>query len=177
MFKICDYSSKLELVGKEDNYSLYEYIPTFIRPLNVPFEKLRLIRRLRFWNELFKGGYKVYYLAEGDIIVGHCVATPGGRRLKLSSKKDIVLGPYFVDSECRGKGYAKVLVPMTLKYCTYNYRYAFDWIHESNIPSIRTSEGLGMEVVGRLNVVGRFRKLVENSNGNYCIYKYDKNNK
>ena len=28
---------------------------------------------------------------------------------------------------------------MTLEYCTYKYKLAFDWINEHNIPSIKTA--------------------------------------
>lgn len=120
MHKLNDYCEIIQLITVEGRYSIYEYIPTYISPLAVVFEKFKLVRRIRFWSELLKGGYKVYYLVDGDVLVGHCVVTPGGRRLNASTKEDIVLGPYFVDSEFRGKGYAKVLVSMTLKYCSYD---------------------------------------------------------
>lgn len=116
----------------------------------------------------------MYYLAVDDTIVGHCVVTPGGRRLKMSTKEDIVLGPYFVDFRYRGKGYAKVIVRMTLEYCTYKYKLAFDWINEHNIPSIKTSENLGMKEVGRLYIKGLMRNLIEDPNGDNRIYRYEK---
>ena len=64
--------------------------------------------------------------------------------MSVSTKKDIVLGPYFVSPEHRGKGYAKVIVRMTLEYCTYDYECAYDWIHDDNYASIKTSEACGM---------------------------------
>ena len=74
-----------------------------------------------------------------------------------------------------GRGYAKVLVSMTLKYCTYDYKYAFDWIHDTNIPCIKTSEACGFVREGhRLNVVGLLRRLVVNDKGDNIIYKYTK---
>ena len=160
------------LVGKDSRYSLYEYVPTICSPLAINFEEMRIVRRFRFLYELLKGGYRVYYLADGETIVGYCVVTPGGRRLSVSTKNDIVLGPYFVSPEYRGKGYAKVLVRMTLQRCSYDYSCAFDWIHKGNISSIKTSESIGMKVVGHLDVVGKFRKLILNDKGNYVIYKY-----
>lgn len=169
----CDHSEQLRLVKKEDDFSLYEYKPTFVKPLLVPFEPLRMIRRLRFWKEMLQGGYRVYYLVTGDVIVGHCVVAPGGRRLSVSTKNDIVLGPYFIASDHRGKGYAKVLVGMTLRDCTYKYKNAFDCLHIDNHASIKTSEACGFVQDGRrLNVVGVMRKLVLNENGNNIIYRY-----
>lgn len=132
-----------------------------------------IARYFRFSYELFKGGYKVYYLFDGDTLVGHCVVTPGGRRLSVSTKNDIVLGPYFISPQFRGRGYAKVLVKMTLQNCSYNYKNAFDWIHEHNYASIKVSEACGFIPEGhKLNVLGWMRKLVLDENGSFLIYKY-----
>lgn len=166
-------SDRLKVIQEESNYSLYEYVPTIYKPLAISFEKMRIARRLRFWYELLKGGYRVYYLAYNETFVGYCVVTPGGRRLSVSTKNDIVLGPYFVSPEFRGRGYAKVLVRMTLANCTYDYKFAFDWIHKDNNASIKTSEACGFVQEGhRLNVVGVMRKLVLTDNGSNVIYKY-----
>lgn len=163
------------LIGKQQDYLLYEYRPSFAKPLLFPLEKLRFIRRLRFLYELFHGGYRVYYLVKNDNVLGYCVVTPGGRRLKESTNDDIVLGPYFICPQYRGLGYAKQLVGMTLRFCSYKYAYAYDWIHCSNVASIKTSESIGMKMVGKLSVVGRFRKLVPDKNGNYIVFRLDKN--
>ena len=86
-----------------------------------------------------------------------------------------MLGPYFVMPQHRGKGYAKMVVKMTLEHCSYEYECAFDWIHETNIPSIKTSEACGFVREGhRLNVVGFMRKLVLNDKGDNIIFKYSK---
>lgn len=62
---------------------------------------------------------------------------------------------------------------MTLQNCTYNYIFAYDWIHIDNHASIRTSEACGfVQDVRRLNVVGVMRKLVLDDNGNNIIFKY-----
>ena len=106
MRKINDYWGKLTLIGKSNQYSLHEYRPTLVHPLAIDFEPLRIVRRFRFWFEILMGGYRVYYLAVDGEFVGYCVVTPGGRRLSVSTKKDIVLGPYFVSPKHRGKGYA-----------------------------------------------------------------------
>lgn len=173
MYKVISSSNRLKVVKEEGNYSLYEYLPKICKPLAINFEKMRLVRLFRYWYELLKGGYKVYYLAVSDTIVGYCVVAPGGRRLSVSRKNDIVLGPYFIAPEFRGRGYAKVIVRMTLQSCTYNYEFAFDWIHQDNYASIKTSEACGFVQEGhRLNVVGMMRKLVLNDNGNNIIYKY-----
>ena len=175
MHKVSKYSKRLTKVGVDGSYSLYEYKPTISKPLVVNFEMLRTICRLRFLYECLKGGYKVYYLSNGDTLVGHCVVNPGGRRLSISTKNDIVLGPYYISPEYRGCGYAKILVRMTLMYCTYKYQSAYDWIHDDNIASIKTSLACGFIQEGhKLNVVGITRKLVINDNGDNIIYRYSR---
>lgn len=170
-----DLAKKMKLIRDEGRVKLYEYKPTLIKPLAINFEKMRVIRRLRFLYEyLHKEHYRVYYLLIGDSFVGHCVVTPGGRRLWMSDKTDIVIGPYFIAPSYRGHGYAQQLLALTLKYCSYNYKRAFDWIEESNVASIKTSEACGMRKEGsRLNVVGLTRKLVEAKDGEDIVYVYD----
>lgn len=175
-FYVEDYKKRMTLIAEEGGAQLYEYLPSAFMLMAINFENPRLVRQIRFLLEyLHRGHYKVYYLAVDSEFVGYCVVTPGGRRLSVSTKKDIVLGPYFVSPKHRGKGYAKMVVKMTLEHCTYDYEYAFDWIHETNIPSIKTSEACGFIREGhRLNVVGLMRKLVLNDKGDNIIFKYSK---
>lgn len=70
---------------------------------------------------MIRGGYKVYYLVIDGHIVGYSVVTPGGRRLKMSTKDDIVIGPYYIAPKYRGRGYATKMIQMTLNSCTYSF--------------------------------------------------------
>lgn len=169
-----DYRKKMKQIAEEGGAQLYEYLPSAFKLLAINFEKPRFVRQMRFLLEyLHRGHYKVYYLAVTGVFVGYCVVTPGGRRLWVSKKEDIVLGPYFVLPEHRGKGYAKVLVKMTLEHCSYDYKLAYDWIHDDNFASIKTSEACGFVREGsRLNVVGLTRRLVPSEEGNNIVYKY-----
>lgn len=170
MFSIQNYKKLLKPILSEGICSIYEYTPSVLKPLAVPLEHLSLVRRIRFLLEYLRGGYKVYYLAIDGGVVGYCVITPGGRRLKRTTGHDIVIGPYFICPEYRGKGYGKIIVEFSLKHCSYTYDKAYDWIHESNIPSIKCMESCGFKHVGNLDVVGRLRKLMYNSNGAYRVY-------
>lgn len=166
----------MNLIAEEGIYQLFEYLPSALHPLAIPFEKLTKIRRLRFLYEyIHKRHYKVYYLAIYQEFVGYCVVSPGGRRLWVSKKNDIVLGPYFVLPQYRGNGYAKILVSMTLMHCSYDYKVAYDWIHYSNYASIKTSEACGFQFEGsRLNIVGLTRRILPKENGEYSIFIYKK---
>lgn len=169
---------KLRLIYKEGNKAFYEYDPTPFALLYCDFEKMSFPRRIRLLMELFsKGGYKVYYLAVDGVLVGHCVAAYGNRRLKRSSEEDIVLGPYFIDPEHRGHGYAKDLVKMVLEKCTMKYRYAYDYINKNNVPSIKTSVFCGFKLCGELDIEGFLHNLVERPGGEYNIYIYDPSKK
>ena len=156
-------------------FSLWEYAPSVFMPLYGSMQKISFVRRMRFFFEYFyKDRYKVYYLSSGEKYVGYCVVAPGGRRLRVSSRQDVVLGPYFVFEQYRGRGYSKILLQLTLKYCSYPYNYAYDWIHETNKASIRASEAVGFEAVGRLRVVGMMRRLILSKDGDHIIYRYQK---
>ena len=110
MFLISDYLKKLTLVTRDNGFELLEYKPTLLHPLLVPFEKLSFARKTRLRLELIRGGYIVYYLAVDGAVVGYNVIAPGGRRLKLSTPKDIVVGPLFISPEHRGKGFSVLLM-------------------------------------------------------------------
>lgn len=172
-------SSKLRLLHSEGELAFYEYKPTLLRPLYFNFQKMWLSRRLRYLSEwLGKKHYLVYYLAIKGELVGHCIVAPGGRRLKSSTANDIVVGPYYIEPSHRGKKYSKDLLKLTLRYCSFKYDNAYDYIIKSNVPSIKVSEFCGFSKCGELNIIGRLRKIVEvPENGKYLMYKYERNPK
>lgn len=162
----------LRCIYKNENIELHEYIPTLFSPLYCNFELMTFVRRARFLGEYIrKNKYRVYYLLVDGDVVGYCVVTPGGRRLKCSTSSDIVIGPYYIKPCFRGKGFSKKLISLTLKNCGYKYMYAYDWIEKSNTSSIRATEGCGFKKYGELNVVGMLRKLVIVKTGDDYIYR------
>lgn len=173
MFEVDDHIQSLSLVAEQDELSLYEYSPTLFKLTLVPLEVMSLIRRCRLLSEKIRGGYKIYYLAQKGKLVGYCVVTPGGRRLKCTTKKDVVIGPYFICPNSRGKGLSKKMIKLVLAEIGPLYVSAYDWIYQENVPSIRCMEACGFRTIGRLDVVGKFRLLKESANGPYVIMKYD----
>lgn len=174
MYSINKYIHHLRFVVTDRDFVLYEYKPKLSLVLLVPFERLTIVRRIRLIIEIIRGGYYVYYLSYLGHITGYCIVTPGGRRLKISTSKDIVLGPYYIALEYRGKGYAKEMIRLTLKNCRYDYHYAYDWIDMKNIGSMNVTEACGFKECGRLNVVGVFRRLIETERGENVIYRYSR---
>lgn len=174
-----NYLKRLKLVATEQNYRLYLYKPTMIKPLLLQFEHMKLVRRIRYLIEyLHIDHYKVFYLTIVDEVVGFCVIARGGRRLKVSTKQDIVLGPYYIDKEKRGKGYSIILIKMCLKYYGSSYLKAFDWVEKKNIPSINASELCGFYKIGEIKIQGIMRKLVSipsdsDVEGTAYVFQYD----
>lgn len=53
-----------------------------------------------------------------------------------------------------------------------DYRYAYEFIIDNNIASIKTVEKNGYILVGRAKEFGIMRNLVSCSDGDYLIYRY-----
>lgn len=165
---------KCNQIVSENGLTVYEYTPSLFNLQAVPLEPLSTVRRFRLILEILRGGYKDYYLVENNIVVGNCVLTPGGRRLKCSNKNDGVIGPLYICPEYRGRGLSEVLVKNMLNSCMHRYNSFYCWIHEKNIPSRRSLESCGFIPIGRLDVVGIFRRLVITPRGADIIYKREK---
>jgi len=167
-------SDKLKILYQKGDRALYEYRPTISKLLYFDFQKMRFSRRVRLMLEwLNPKHYLVYYLSINGELVGHCIVAPGGRRLKCSTNNDIVIGPYYVEPTHRGKGYSKEIIALTLKYCSCPYENTYDYIAKTNTPSIRASESCGFTSCGKLNIVGKFHKLLEvpTGKGTHFVYK------
>jgi L-amino acid N-acyltransferase YncA len=152
---------------------IYEYEPTFWKPFYRNYEPLTLQRRVRFLLEWLKG-YKVYYLEKEGTIVAYSVVSRGGGRYGFATNKDIVVGPYFVKEEHRGKRYSEILVSELLYNEKIEYEYAYDWIRYDNIPSIKCAERAGFFKTDTMDMKRPFRRLEVCSDhiGDYFLFKY-----
>lgn len=171
----------MKFVGTYLNIDFYNYSPSLIRPYymdypqeNHPHYEKHLAHKIRMVLEYIRGGYSVYYMASDSEIVGHIVVASGGRRLKVSTKKDIVVGPIFISPSLRGKGIGTIGISVILNELDLQYKYAYEFIAEDNIASIRTVEKNGYSFVGRAKEVGLLKNLVEADNGDYVVYRYSK---
>lgn len=70
-----------------------------------PWYEKRPIHQIRMVLELLQGGYDVYYMYADKQIVGHIVVTTGGRRLRESTNRDIVLGLIWVSTPIPESGF------------------------------------------------------------------------
>ena len=168
-------SKRMRKILVDGDYTLWEYTPSLIKPLYDDIDPLSLIRRIRLMIEKIQGGYKVFYLEVNGVLVGYNVFAPGGRRLKCSTKQDLVDGPSFVASEQRGKGYVTTLKKRVLNNCCCDYNYVYGWIAKNNIPSIKACIKAGFDVeYGELRIEGLMRNLkqVPKGEGTNVIIRY-----
>ena len=160
-----------------EKYRIYEFSPSLGRMFYKNYEKMTFQRWVRFLFELPRG-YKVYYLEVDNQIVAYSVISRGGGRYLFADTGDIVVGSYFVLKEHRGKRYSEVLVSELLRYKGIEYKNAYDWVRQTNIPSLKCSDKVGLKIVGSCNVAGTFRKIVlcNDMSGEYFILKAERKN-
>lgn len=131
--------------------------------------------KLRLLSEnIFGGACKTYYLSDKDNqLLGYCVVYKAGApRYFFATKEDIMLGPYFICEDQRGKKLSQIMVNMVLHHANIQYKSAFEYIKNTNIPSIRCSEGCGHKRVYTISINPRNKIMYEDANGDYGIYQY-----
>ena len=142
------------------------------------FEKRTCRQWIRMFIEWVWGGYSIYYASRDDSIVGYITVARGGRRITLSSKKDIVLGPYYTLKEMRGQGIASSMIETVLHDLGLKYESAFCYIKKTNVASLKASAKCGFFHASEAEIRGALRKLypVNSGKGSFYIMKYDKGN-
>lgn len=161
-------------VYKKDGFTFYEYTPSITKPFFINMEPLTIKRRIRFLLAYFYG-YKVFYLKENDEFIGYCVVQNGkDKRYSFSTDKDILVGPYFIHENHRGRKLSIFLLDYILKKSDVKFENAYDYIHKDNIPSIKASEAVGFEYFSDANLTKYTRsiKLCDSGKGEYVILKY-----
>lgn len=167
----------LKYITAIEEYEFYEFTPTIFRLFLTNFEKLKLKRRIRYSIEFIRG-YKIYYMFYKEDIVGYCmVARGGGYRLKFTDYNDIIIGPYFITKEFRGKGNSIVLLNTILADLGLKYKYAYDYIQKNNIPSIKASERVGFKFFSNAEISKFLRsiRLSDSQQGEFVVYRYHSN--
>ncbi|MBE6952373.1 MAG: GNAT family N-acetyltransferase [Ruminococcaceae bacterium] len=170
---------RMKFIGRYNYIDFYEYSPTLFRPYYMaypvedhPLYEKRAMHRIRMLLEYLRGGYRVFYMCINNEIVGHIVVADGGRRLSISENVDIVLGPIYISPRMRGHGIATEGIRVILNELNWDYRYAYEFIMDDNMASIRTVEKNGYTFVGKAKEVGVMKRLVEDPHGRFVIYRY-----
>lgn len=171
------FCKNLKFIKNIEGYDYYEFTPTLGMWFFKNYDKMYFKRWIRMLLEFIQGGYKVYYMMKNDDVLAYCLVAKGGRRLKCTTKKDIVLGPYFVMPNKRGQGLSKILIDIILNKLEIEYESAYDYIHKDNIPSIRASIAVGFREFGRANITKHLRKIkvsADKLKAEYIIFKYNR---
>ena len=128
----------------------------------------------RMCLEYLEGGYQIIYAAEGDQLKGYSLIARGGRRLKCSSKDDIVIGPYYTAKRYRETGIASKMISDVLNHLQLKYKHAFMYIKKDNVASIKVTEHNGAQCIGEASMKGLLRRLYMTDNGMFYVMKWSR---
>ena len=139
------------------NPSVFRLFPNDSGSLGHSFsEKLRYAYRLL-------GDYRIYLLKDGETTLGHAVMQRGGiSRYPFVKKGGWLLGPYFIEPQHRGHGYAKTLLSLVWQDVAPSSNAVNACILSDNPASLKTVSALGWKRIGYLDARSAFKKkLVE----------------
>lgn len=165
---------EIKKVYEKGLYEYYKYIPSFFKPFYIKLEKLTLRRRVRLLIAFFVG-YSVYYLVKDDKYIGYCLVQSGKDvRYKFATEDDIIVGPYYIVEDYRGKKLSIELLNYVLRYSGIKYNNAYDYIGKDNIASIRASEAVGFKYMSDANLTSILRRIIlcKEGSGEYLIFKH-----
>lgn len=130
--------------------------------------------RVRMAIEWLEAGYRVYYMAKDDEIVGYVTVARGGGRLRCATRRDIVLGPVYTPARFRGKGYATAGEKAVLHSLEIPYDAAYEYIKKDNAPSLRVAEKCGFTRFADGQIRGRLRRvcIAKEGTGTHVIVRY-----
>lgn len=158
--------NELSFLEEIDGIRYYSFKPT-IKHIYYPCYEgdetppyfTRAVHKVRMIRELYKSQYQVIYMVRNNAFVGHLVVGRGGSRIAMSTKDDIVIGPIWVVPSQRSNGYASRGIDFVLHNLDVDYNYAYEYIENTNIPSIRTVQKNGFEFFDACSEYGLFRVI------------------
>jgi RimJ/RimL family protein N-acetyltransferase len=168
--------SSLEKKAIIEGLTYYVYKPSITKPFYINMESLSLRRRIRLLMAYF-AGYEVYYVAIGKEFIGYCLVQSGSdRRYTFATKEDIIVGPYFIREDYRGKKLSISLLKYVLYTAETNFKNAYDYIHKDNIPSIKASKAVGFKYMSgaKISKLTRQISLCDSNTGEYLIFRLSK---
>lgn len=172
---------KMKLIKTIDGIDYYFFKPTVFKQYadcyegnEMPHYFSRPVHRIRMTLLKIQGNYRIYYMYSGNKALGHIVVSNGGNRIQMSNKNDIVLGPIWICPAGRGNGLGTKGIDAVLNCLEDNYQYAYEYIEDDNIASIKTVEKNGYRFIGKAKEYGLLKEIRLNDSGNLMLYKYEK---
>lgn len=167
-------SNRVQKVCEVNEFSIYAYSPTIYKLFWGNMEPCSFRKRVRFSLE-YLAGYKVYYLLKGNEKVGYCVVSTGGtgRYKDFSTKRDVIIGPYFISTKWRGQHLSELMLQETINHIKNRCDCAYDYIDKNNIISQKASERVGFTYVCDIKVTPILRSLRKTTDGEYVLLRID----
>lgn len=161
-------------IDEEKGFILWEDRAYITCPWENQMTQFSLSTSLRILTEYIFGLGEVstYYLSALDgSLIGYCVVQTGAHpRYFFSTRRDIILGPYYIREGMRGQGFSVILIDWVLSKTSQKYRNVYAYIKNTNTPSIRCCEKCGMKRLYTVRISRRFKSLIEDVNGDYGVY-------
>lgn len=145
---------------------IFNMVPTKLRKFTL-HEFIRWFMQLPF-------GYIVGTMFVNEVEIGYTFLSHGGNpRYPFASRKDLVIGPYFILPEYRGHNYAAQMLDKCLSEIGVLHN-AWVFIDLTNLASIKTAEAVGFEYAGDVKYSKYLRILKlceENISGEMRLYR------
>lgn len=171
--------NELRTVKSVDGIEYCFYKPTAAQlyapcydPSDEPPYFRRIVHKVRMLREMIRSDSVIVYMKSNDKVIGHLVVSRGGTRVAESNRQDIVIGPIWIIPSQRGKGYGSAGIRQILTSLGFKYRYAFEFIEDTNIASVRTVEKNGFVLRYKTSERGIMRTLKKDENGKWLLYRY-----
>lgn len=167
---------KMKEVYSEGSLKIMLFKPNIFNLFGGNLRRLDFRENIRFCLNLAYG-YETYHLFDDSKEIGYCVVSQGGlKRYPFASKNDIIIGPYFIKEDYRGKKLSVFLVEKCINVLRLDYNSAYDFINKSNVPSIKVTEAMNFKYYSDAKY-SKYLRILESVNkgfGDFVIYKYDR---
>ena len=151
-------------------FSFFVYRPRLTRLFLVNYQEMYLKKTVRFILSMIRGSV-IIYMKKDDEIVGYCLLEPGEGRYPDISGNDVVISPYVIKEDQRGKGYGTVLLS-AVKDIIHNEKKIYAMVKKDNIPSVRAMEKAGYSKIAFADIHGFLRRYSFNSSDESKFYVY-----
>lgn len=173
-------NGRMKPMGKMEEFEIFKFTPGVFSLFGEFYPEPISLRRIIRFAMALKCGYEIYYLVDGKKTVAYCTVQSGrSKRFDYSDEKDIIIGPYVVVEDYRGRAIASRLIKEILAMRKGTYKGAFAYIKKENIASIKTCEKIGFKYFSDAlvtRIICNVRKT-EKKDSSYLIMKYEETNK
>lgn len=148
-----------------NNYAYFVYKPKLFKLFQDCYQPMSFRKYIRFSISALRGSRIIYMEVDGET-VGYCLLEPGGGRYKNLNKSDLVISPYVIREDLRGKGYGTRILKDVVSLVGEK-QIIFAIVKKDNCASLHAMEKAGYIYKTNANIVGLLRKYVFGDDANY----------